>query len=282
MTNPRAAKEALGQRLREIRRSAGLTGRALAGLAGWHESKVSKIEYGKQTPTESDLRTWCDHADAAAQLPDLIATLHNVEAAYLEVRRMRVPQWQRVIGKMEADAELIRWFEPGLVPGLLQTSRYIHGVLKTVEALYGGPDVIEASVAARLQRQQVLYKGRHRFHFIIGEQALWSVVGDAEVMVEQLDRLLTAMTLPRVVLGIVPLRAPYRVPLMNFAIFDRAMVQAETISAQLTVTQPREIGLYERAFNAVSEQAAIGNAARELITAAMSLYRQQLDNGLPG
>ncbi|WP_433621195.1 helix-turn-helix domain-containing protein [Nocardia sp. CA-120079] len=282
MTNPREAREALGQRLREIRKGAGLTGRALADLEGWHESKVSKIEYGKQTPSEKDLRAWCLHCHATNQLPDLIATLHNVEAAYLEVRRMRIPQWQRVIAKMEADAELVRWYEPGLIPGLLQTPRYIRGVLETVEALYGGPTAIDASLAARLERQTVLYRGRHRFHFLIGEQALRTVVGGPEVMIEQLDRLLVAMTLPRVVLGVIPLDAAYRIPLMNFTIFDRKMVQAETITAQLTVTQPREVVLYEKAFTALTEQAVIGNGARELIRAAMDRYSRGADDADPG
>ncbi|WP_338773044.1 helix-turn-helix transcriptional regulator [Nocardia vulneris] len=281
MNNLREAREALGQRLREIRKGAGLTGRALADLEGWHESKVSKIEYGKQTPSENDLRAWCLHCRATTQLPDLIATLRNVEAAYLEVRRMRIPQWQRVIAKMERSAQLIRWFEPGLIPGLLQTPRYIRGVLETIEALYGGPDVIQASIAARLARQNVLYQGQHQFHFLIGEQALRTVVGGPDVMVEQLDRLLVAMTLPRVVVSVVPIDAPYRIPLMNFTIFDRKMVQAETITAQLTITQPREVTLYERAFAAANEQAVIGSTARELLQAAIDRYRSAADDATP-
>nr|WP_198428893.1 helix-turn-helix transcriptional regulator [Nocardia bovistercoris] len=271
----------MGQRLREIRKSAGLTGRALADLEGWHESKVSKIEYGRQTPSEKDLRAWCLHCRATDQLPDLIASLHNVETAYLELRRMRIPQWQRVVSKVEANAELVRLYEPGLVPGLLQTPRYIRGVLETVEALYGGPNVIEAAVAARLERQTILYRGRHRFHFLIGEQSLRTVVGGSEVMVEQLDRLLVAMTLPRLVLGVIPADAAYRIPLMNFTIFDRKMVQAETISAQLTITQPREVALYEKAFTALSEQAAIGSSARELIRAAMGRHGKAAGSSEP-
>ncbi|GAB1641936.1 helix-turn-helix domain-containing protein [Krasilnikovia sp. MM14-A1259] len=50
------AREALGKRLRDIRHDAGLTGRRLAALAGWQSSKVSKIEYGKQSPSEFDER----------------------------------------------------------------------------------------------------------------------------------------------------------------------------------------------------------------------------------
>jgi transcriptional regulator with XRE-family HTH domain len=278
VTNPQEAREALGRRLREVRKGAGLTGRALANVEGWHESKVSKIEYGKQTPSEADIRAWCLHCHADHELPDLIATLRHVEAAYIEVRRMRIPQWQRVIAKMETDAQLIRWFEPGVLPGLLQTPRYIQGVLETIGALYGGPDVIETSLAARLDRQSILYRGRHRFHFVIAEQALRTIVGGPDVMIEQLDRLLVAMTLPRVVLGVVPLDTDYRIPLMNFTIFDRKMVQVETITAQLTITQPREVALYERAFTALTEQAVIGTKARELIRAAMDRYQHETDD----
>lgn len=53
------AREALGKRLRDLRRDAGLTGRGLAVLAGWHSSKVSKIEDGRQGPSEEDIRAWC-------------------------------------------------------------------------------------------------------------------------------------------------------------------------------------------------------------------------------
>jgi len=49
---PQEARHALGARLREIRLDAGLSARELARLAGWHFTKVSKIEHGKQTPSE--------------------------------------------------------------------------------------------------------------------------------------------------------------------------------------------------------------------------------------
>ncbi|MGQ0775363.1 MAG: helix-turn-helix domain-containing protein, partial [Pseudonocardiales bacterium] len=42
------AREAFGARLRDLRKDARLTGRALADLTGWQLSKISKIEHGKQ------------------------------------------------------------------------------------------------------------------------------------------------------------------------------------------------------------------------------------------
>ncbi|MFI2290325.1 helix-turn-helix domain-containing protein [Streptomyces niveus] len=47
------AAKALGQRLREIRKNAGLTARALARQAGWHESKCSRFESGNRRPSEA-------------------------------------------------------------------------------------------------------------------------------------------------------------------------------------------------------------------------------------
>src|SRR5690606_22919076 len=61
------AREALGARLREIRKDADLTGRALAALAGWQLPKVSKIEHGRQNASEDDIRVWCRSCHAEDQ-----------------------------------------------------------------------------------------------------------------------------------------------------------------------------------------------------------------------
>lgn len=82
------AREALGHRLRDLRKDAGLTGRGLAELAGWHSSKVSKLEFGKQNLSEADIRVWCQHTGAESQIADLIATARHIEAMYVEWRRM--------------------------------------------------------------------------------------------------------------------------------------------------------------------------------------------------
>ena len=270
------AKEALGARLRELRKDAGLTGRRLALLTGWHSSKVSKIEFGKQTPTEDDIRLWCQHCSCSDQVDDLIATVRNIEAMYVEWRRRLysgVRKRQEKLIALEGATGLMRWYEPVLVPGLLHTAEYAAAVLRQVIDFYGIPDDLEAGVAARMERQQILYKGPHRFHFILAQQALWTLVGGTEVMIGQLDRLLNALSLARVSLGIIPVRAQYRVPTNQFIIFDDHTVHVEAISAELAITQPREIALYVKAFQELSQQAVYGQAARELIGAALAELR---------
>jgi transcriptional regulator with XRE-family HTH domain len=270
-TTAKEAREAFGERLRNLRKDAGLTGRQLSELAGWPPSKVSKIEYGKQAPTDDDVRVWCIHTRSANQVPDLIANLRNVETAYLEWRRMRLPHRQKQSIAAEAKTNLMRWYEPVLVPGLLQTPPYAEAILRTVLDFCDEPETdIDASLAARLERQQVLYRGNHRFYFILAEQVLHTRVGTSDVMVEQMDRLLTAMSLPRVVLGIVPSARRYTAPTNNFIMFDSRMVQVETVSAELTITQPSEIALYERSFHRLKDQAVHGADARAMIMAAMN------------
>ncbi|MEC3957897.1 helix-turn-helix transcriptional regulator [Nocardia sp. CDC153] len=269
-------REALGIRLRELRRDAGMTGRKLAELAGWHESKTSKIEYGKQTPSEADLRTWCRLTGSLDQLPDLIASLRNIQAAYMEFRRVLgtgTRRRQRMLSHIEGETKIMRWFEPAIIPGLLQTPGYIEWILGRVIRFYDIPNDLEEGVTARIERQQVLYRGTRRFSFVIAEQALYTTAGDDSVMVEQLDRLLTAMALPRVQLGILPRTAVWETMTNSFVLYDNRLAIVETVTAELTITQPREIALYGKLFDTLVGQAVYGEPARGLITSALAMRR---------
>jgi hypothetical protein len=131
------------------------------------------------------------------------------------------------------------------------------------------PNDVDDGVSKRMERQQILYRRDHRFHFVIAEQALRTTVGNDQAMIGQLDRLLAVVGMPRVVLGIVPAESPYRVSMTNFTIFDNTRVMVETVTAELTITQPREITQYGRAFDTLAGQAVTGEPARVLIRAAL-------------
>ncbi|MEC3916904.1 helix-turn-helix domain-containing protein [Nocardia sp. CDC160] len=279
MTNVHKAREALGQQLRDLRRDAGLSGRQLADLASWHPSKVSKIEYGKQTPTEDDIRTWCEHTAAEGHVSDLVATLRNIDAAHLEWRRSLGTGMRRVqqqVSQIESETSLIRGYDPALIPGLLHTPEYAEAMFHRVAEFNQTPNDAEEAVAARMERQQqYLYRGKRRVHYLIGEQALYTTVGDDGVMYGQLDRLMTAMSLPRALLGIVPMMSQYLVSPTNFVIYDNRLVVAEGVTAAMTTTQPREVAAFSRAFELLASQAVTGDAARTLIRAAISRRSDQ-------
>lgn len=248
----------------------------MAQLAGWHSSKISKIEYGKQTPSEEDIQVWCRLTSAERQIPDLVATVRNIEEMYVEWRRMLstgTRRRQNTSRRLESDTQLMRWYEPVLVPGLLQTAAYAREVMRHVIDFYDVHDDLDVGVEERMERQSVLYRGDHRFHFILAEQSLATMVGNADVMVGQLDRLLAIMSLPRVVLGIIPRHATYEIPTNQFIMFDHRFVQVETISAELSISQPREVALYGKAFQRLSQHAVTGSAARALVTAALEHFQ---------
>ncbi|MEU0006827.1 Scr1 family TA system antitoxin-like transcriptional regulator [Streptomyces sp. NPDC006314] len=111
------------------------------------------------------------------------------------------------------------------------------------------------------------------FNVLLGEQALYSNFGGKEVMKGQLDRLLSVMGLARLSLGIVPRSAPLRIwPGNSFSMFDDKLVLVETFSAEFSVTQPRKIELYAKAFALLKQSAVYGTAVRDLIFAAIHHY----------
>lgn len=268
------ARRALGRRLREIRKEAGLTGRELARQAGWHESKTSRLEHGKTPPSDADIRLWAQLCDVTGQVPDLIATARGIDGQYVEWRRMEQPglkHAQESVRPLFERTRRFRTYQSWVVPGLLQTGAYTRAVLSTVSALRNVPDDIDAAVAVRIERQQVLRSGNHRFAMLIEEWVLRTVIGDKEIMAGQLGHLITAASLPSVSLGIIPLGVPRGVgwPVESFTMYDESQVSVELVSAHLTVTQPREIKEYARAFGELAAVAVYGAAARSLLTAAV-------------
>ncbi len=268
------AREALGARLREIRKDAGLSGRQLAALTGWHFTKVSKLENGKQHPSDTDLHTWCRHCHAPGEVPDLIASAHSVASMYLEWRRqgragMRRPQKAKTPAYERAT--LFRIYEPALIPGLFQTAEYAAAILASFIGFHDLPNDLDQAVAARLERQHLLYSGDRRFHVILEQQALHTRIGGAQAMAGQLDRLITLMSLQRVSLAIIPATVQrHTTPTAGFWIFDDETAQVETVSAELTITQYREIALYAKKFGLLAQSAVTGLPARALIAQAMT------------
>lgn len=272
-TPTKRAREALGARLREIRQDANLTGRALATRCGWHFTKVSKLEHGTQNPSEDDLWAWCHACDAGDQVPDLVATVRTIESMYVEWRRIlrsgmkhgqtaRIPLYERT--------KLFRVYEPGLVPGLFQTAEYASAIIAGVIEFDQTPNDLEGAVAARMERQRVLYAGDRRFLVVLEEQALRTRVGDAAgVMAGQLDRLLAVMSQHRISLGIIPsMGQRHTWTSVGFWIFDRHTVHIDTPSAELTITQRSEIEVFEKKFARHQRSAVYGQQAIDLINRA--------------
>ena len=149
---------------------------------------------------------------------------------------------------------------------MLQTAAYSTESMIYWSRLLKLPDDREAATAARLERQRVLRSGDHQFIFLLAEQTLRTRIGTVETMVEQLDRVLGAMALANVSIGIIPAAAGLGAHTQTaFWIFDDDLVKVETLTAALDITRPDEIEIYVTVFGQMRQAARYGRSARALV-----------------
>lgn len=264
------ARDALGKRLRELRRLAGLTGTQLAESLSWPQSKISKLETARQTPSDDDIRAWTRTTGSESHTDELLTALHTLEAQHAEWQRVLRPglqPHQSKLSELDAKTRLFRVFEATVVPGLLQTAEYARARLTQGVILFNASNDINEAVQARMKRQELLYRPDKRFHFVMPESALRLRLCASRVMLAQLDRLISLSTLPNVRLGIVSSDTQYVVgPWHGFWLRDNERVLVETFSAELNLVQPPEIALYSKIFEQFAAAAAYGRSARAIIT----------------
>lgn len=202
----RGAREVFGSRLREIRKEGGLSGRELAVAVGMHFTKVSRLEHGKQNPSESDVREWCVACGAERQIPELVATLRGIEGMWVEWQRhLRggLKHLQQTFDRFHEQASVVRSYEPTVIPGILQTAQYSAAGMRIANDFYRADGRIDDAVAVRAARQRFLYRSSQCFLFVIEFWALVTRFGGVEVMRAQLERLLGVTELPNVSFGVI-------------------------------------------------------------------------------
>lgn len=269
MTDYQTARVSLGVRLRELRGEAGLSGRELAARAGWHPSKVSRLEHGRQTAVAEDLRTWarlCGRQDAAE---GLLAQRQSLETHYTSWRRRlsggNQARQQNAVD-LENRSRRFRIFESVCVPGLLQTPAYARYMIWRAVQLYGTPGDVESGVRKRMERRRILDDRTRDFRTLLWEPALRTRQFPVEVLSEQLEDLVDNLRRGRGGIGIIPLAAGLSVsPMHGFWIYDDDRVLVETIGAELCLTDAEAIAPYVRVFDELSRSALRGLAAIRLV-----------------
>jgi transcriptional regulator with XRE-family HTH domain len=274
MSTFQRAREDLGVKLRELRGAAHLSGKELARMHDWHPSKISKIENGKQTASEADLKAWAAACGQPELTGELVASLRTLESHYVQHRRAfrtGMAAQQKSWAELEAETAFIKNFESTFIPGLLQTPEYARFRLAEGVEYDGAPDDLDDAVAARMMRQQVLYRAGKRFHFVVTEAALRYRLCPPEVLAGQLDRLVTLSTMPTIRFGVIPFETDFPVaPVHGFWLLDERIVLVETFSAALNISQPSEVAPYIKIFAKLAEAARYGTAARATVNRALA------------
>lgn len=268
--------EGLAGRLRAMRVQAGLSGKQLADEHGWAQSKVSRIESGKQLPSEDDVHAWVRscRADpgAAGALLALRAEARVARATFKNRMAQGQQQVQAGYNDIVARAGTVRHFETVYVPGLLQVPDYARRILREMITLHDLEiDDVDAAVATRMQRQQALYDPGKSFEFLLAEPVLRWLICPPAVMRAQLDRLQTVIGLERVRFGVLPMGVELATaPQNSFQIYEGEegpVAVVETFTGE-TFMHGDEASAYGRVLERMWEEALTGDRARERILAA--------------
>ncbi|MFI8204324.1 helix-turn-helix domain-containing protein [Streptomyces sp. NPDC085937] len=278
---PAVRRRKLGAELRALRTAAGLTSGDAARLAGWHQSKVSRIETGTSGVKPADVRLLLDvYGVDEPQLRELLLVLSGSGKGggrdhWWHAYRGVLPPTYRDFISLESQASAMRTLETTVIPGLLQTPEYARAV--TEAALEGtSEERLDALVEVRLARQDVLRADPPlELNAVLDEAVLRREVGGPDVMSRQLERLMEAARLPQVRLQVLPFSAGAHIGVTGpFVIFsfsrtsDLDVVVLDHLTSSHYLERKEDLRAYSEAFDALSTHALSPEESLDFIAGA--------------
>ncbi|MFG2137497.1 Scr1 family TA system antitoxin-like transcriptional regulator [Streptomyces sp. NPDC048650] len=191
--------ERFGSDVKQVRLARKMTQKHLGKAAGYSEAYVSRVEAGKMLPRPAErFAKGCDTAFGTGELfTELLRRIDEGDH----------PSWFVPYLNLERKASRILDYSTNIVKGLLQTEGYARAIF---QAYFSREDaeVIEGKVAVRLRRREVFELVTPPYLWtIVHEACLRTVVGGSEVMVGQLEYLLSAAASPHIKLQVMPFAA---------------------------------------------------------------------------
>ncbi|MFH9553308.1 helix-turn-helix domain-containing protein [Streptomyces sp. NPDC017435] len=274
----RELMKALGVRLRGLRTEAGLTGAVLAQLAGVGQPTVSKVENGRMVPSLDVLGRLSLALDldepTSREVRDLLVAVEAAPDA-VELSDAEVPAGA-VLDDAVRSARLVRSFQCVVLPAMLQSAEYARHVFAS--APNSTPEAVGRAVAARVERQSLLYEPGRASAFVLTEAVLRTWPGNPSLMLAQFDRLLAVESLSTVRLGVIPWRRAVPVmPRHGFTLCDERAVVVESFRGERIVDDSDEVAAYEETFRRFEEAALFGAEVRELLLRVMQEFREMED-----
>ena len=214
---------------------------------------------------------------AAGEVHDLLVAVESAIATDSELAGLPVGL---VVDDAVRGARSVRSFQCVVLPALLQSAEYARHVFES--APDSTPEAVGRAVAARVERQSVLYEPGRESVFVLTEAVLRTWPGTPALMLAQLDRLLAVESLSTVRLGVIPWRRP--VPLLprhGFTLCDQQAVVIEAFTGERVSVDSAEVAAYEEAFHRFQEASVFGGEARELLLRVMKEFRELRDTVTP-
>lgn len=265
----------LGRELNRLREAAGYEGRRgverAAAEIELSAATIYRAEKGEGLKKERDVRAMCRLYGAS---PERTAVLLDL------VRQVKTPGWWAgydipadlglYLG-MEQVASEIWWFEPLIVPGLLQTEDYARTIITEDSPRVSGDEAASKMIRFRMERQRVLDHSPDppSLRVLIGEEVLRRPVGGHAVHAAQLIRLADAAALPAVSVRVAPVAlgyyrgidtGPFEVlhfpPDSDGHVYERPTVYSDGGFAGAGYFEdPGDVARYTAAFEAIQDRA---------------------------
>jgi len=263
---PTVLRMLLGNQLRRLRETAGITPDRAGYEIRASRSKISRMEHGRVSFKErdvADLLTLYNVTDEAERGHMLTLAQHANSQGWWARYDDVMPDWFETYVGLEQATSLIRSYELQFVPGLFQTEEYARAVTVLGHRAASAAE-IERRVSFRLNRQQILTRldSPPRIWAVIDESALRRPLGGRDVMRDQLRHLIELTELPHVTLQVMPFdRGGHSAAGGSFAILRFAeadlpdIVYIEQLTSALYLDRPEEIDHYREVMNSLSAEA---------------------------
>jgi transcriptional regulator with XRE-family HTH domain len=227
-------------------------------------SKVSRMETGLRGTSQRDIRDLCavyNVTDPAQR--DRLAALarEGREQAWWQPYDLPFP-YATYIG-LEAEAAVISDYDPGVVPGLLQTPDYARAIHEGSLPRLADPE-IEARIQIRVNRQKILTRANPpppAYRVVIDESVLHRVIGGPAVMHAQLEYLIEAGELPNLTIQVLSYNAGAHPALdSTFTLLDfetpvPPVVYVEGLVGYLYLERPQDARRYRTIFELLQAKA---------------------------
>ena len=256
---PTVLRILLGTQLRKLRESRGVSAQEAARAIRGSESKISRIELGRNSVREvdiADLLILYGVTDLAEREQLLTLASQANQQGWWHRYQDVLPTWFQAYIGLEESAESIRSFDAQFVPGLLQTEDYSTAVIQL--GAYSAADT-DRLVYLRKERQRRFASGGQRLWAVIDEMALRRPVGSPALMCAQLEHLLDISDRPGLTIQVTPFltgasyAAPGSFSILSFATDELPdVVYVEQLTSAMYLDKPADVDRYASAIDQIS------------------------------
>lgn len=261
--DPAALRRRLQRELRRLRTAKGETQRDVAKEMDWSPSKLIRIESGAVSVSTNDLRQLLAHYGVEDDGVEELVAINKEGRAKSWADFPVLSSQTRVYYGLESSAEILRQYQPALVPGLLQTEEYTRAVLHDLMYPRMSDGEIAQRVEARAARQLLLDREpMPELFFLLDEAVIRREVGNKAIMRRQLDRIEDLASRDRISVQIIPftagihpgLQGPFT--LLEFGDEDPALFLESRVDT-VTRDDPDAIGDYLDLFQLMERNLAL-------------------------